>query len=522
MLKETLKLYPSWDIEKTAIPQRSRLYHLEPIGIGTPYVESLTGYVQRIAHEHCVTVRRLTITEIAPLMGKEAKLLDESISKVFGTGRDRTAFNGTGLMATNLVGAMSALTGRLDLRYLTLLPWAQVISKRGLLRRHRAWCPKCYQQWHDNHTSVYEPLLWSINTAQVCPYHHQPLQEQCPYCHQQQLTISGDSRTGHCNKCGKWLGNNRYKTVVTNQIKSEAERNRQLNVANNLGELVAVTPTLNYPPNFQKLSNTISTYILQVLKSSIPAFSRQSGMNKATIGLWCKGKVIPQIDNLLVLTHYLEISLLDFLTTDVLLADSKNTCLETELNVVKQPRKSYKHLDLERKQVLNVVLIEVLKEYPAPSLEDVALRLRYRPLVLQYHFPSLCESIKIRHAEYRKVSKQQKIQPILEAALKEFPPPSLLSINRRLGYKNNSYLYRYFSELSREISKRYKEYQKARGQEKRERICQEIIDIAQLLHETGHKPTQARVTKLLSKPAVMLSWYAKKTLRDVQSSLGYE
>lgn len=92
-------------------------------------------------------------------MGKEAKLLDESISKVFGTGRDRTAFNGTGLMATNLVAAMSALTGRLDLRYLTLLPWAQVISKRGLLRRHRAWCPKCYQQWHDNHTSVYEPLL---------------------------------------------------------------------------------------------------------------------------------------------------------------------------------------------------------------------------------------------------------------------------------------------------------------------------------------------------------------------------
>jgi hypothetical protein len=67
-------------MEKTAIPQRSRLYHLEPIGIGTPYVESLTGYVQRLAHEHCVTVRRLTITEIAPLMGKEAKLQDESIS----------------------------------------------------------------------------------------------------------------------------------------------------------------------------------------------------------------------------------------------------------------------------------------------------------------------------------------------------------------------------------------------------------------------------------------------------------
>ncbi|MEH1787755.1 MAG: hypothetical protein V7L23_19780 [Nostoc sp.] len=56
MLFETLKLYPSWNIEKTAIPQRSRLYHLEPICIGTPYVESLTGYVQRIAHEHIASL----------------------------------------------------------------------------------------------------------------------------------------------------------------------------------------------------------------------------------------------------------------------------------------------------------------------------------------------------------------------------------------------------------------------------------------------------------------------------------
>ncbi len=522
MLPLTLKLYPSWDIQKTAIPQRSRLYHLEPIGVGTPYVESLTGYVARLAEQHCVTVRRLTLTEIAPLMGKEIKLQDESISKVFGSNRDRTAFNGTGLMATNLVGAMSALTGRSDLHFLTLLPWAQVISKRGLLRRQRAWCPKCYQEWRDNDTSVYELLLWSINTAQVCQIHHQLLQEQCPHCHQRQLAISGDFRTGHCNKCAKWLGSNRDKTVVTSLIKSEAELRKQLNVVNNLGELIAVTPTLNSTPNFTIVSNTISTYIVEVLKSNIPAFSRLAGMNKATIGLWCKGKVIPQIGNLLLLTCYLEMSLLDFLTTDVLLADSKNTCPQPNLNVVKQTRKAPKHLNFQRKQVLNVVLIEVLLEYPAPSLENVALRLRYRPLVLQYHFPSLCEEIKVRHAEYRKESKQQKIQPILEAALKEFPPPSLLEINRRLGYKNNSYLYRYFSEPSRAISKRYKEYQKASGQEKRERICQEIIDTAQLLHKTGQKPTQARVTKLLAKPSVMLSWYAKKTLRDIQRSLGYE
>ncbi|GEM_PF-5397605 len=49
MLANALETYESWDLKKLAIPSRSRLYQLEPIGIGTPYVESLTGYISRLA-----------------------------------------------------------------------------------------------------------------------------------------------------------------------------------------------------------------------------------------------------------------------------------------------------------------------------------------------------------------------------------------------------------------------------------------------------------------------------------------
>jgi hypothetical protein len=35
------------------------------------------------------------------------------------------------------------------------------------------------------------------------------------------------------------------------------------------------------------------------------------------------------------------------------------------------------------------------------------------------------EQIKVSHAAYRKVCQQQKIQPVLEAALQETPPPSI-------------------------------------------------------------------------------------------------
>nr|WP_236116925.1 TniQ family protein [Hassalia byssoidea] len=54
-------------LQKSPIPPRSRLYNLEPIGIGTPYVESLTGYVIRLAEQHCITTRQLLLNEIAPL-----------------------------------------------------------------------------------------------------------------------------------------------------------------------------------------------------------------------------------------------------------------------------------------------------------------------------------------------------------------------------------------------------------------------------------------------------------------------
>ena len=47
--KQDLTIYNSWNITIPAIPARSRLFQLEPRGIGTPYVESLTSYIVRLA-----------------------------------------------------------------------------------------------------------------------------------------------------------------------------------------------------------------------------------------------------------------------------------------------------------------------------------------------------------------------------------------------------------------------------------------------------------------------------------------
>jgi hypothetical protein len=144
MQNDNLTTYSQWDLKLPEIPARSRLYHLKPLGVGTPNVESLTSYLQRLANEHCVTTGKLIITEIARHCGRRSLTHKiESISQILGIGQRRTALNGTGLMAANLIHALEVLTLRQDLRFLTLLFWEQVLSVRSLLRRFRAWCPTC-------------------------------------------------------------------------------------------------------------------------------------------------------------------------------------------------------------------------------------------------------------------------------------------------------------------------------------------------------------------------------------------
>jgi hypothetical protein len=46
--------YGNWDVSPVPLPPRSRLYHLSPIGVGTSEVESLTGYLVRLAAAHSV------------------------------------------------------------------------------------------------------------------------------------------------------------------------------------------------------------------------------------------------------------------------------------------------------------------------------------------------------------------------------------------------------------------------------------------------------------------------------------
>jgi len=66
MQGEAPTAFPAWATTVPALPPRTQLYHLEPIGVGTAWTESLTGYIARLADAHCVRVSTLVAREIGP------------------------------------------------------------------------------------------------------------------------------------------------------------------------------------------------------------------------------------------------------------------------------------------------------------------------------------------------------------------------------------------------------------------------------------------------------------------------
>ena len=101
-----LKSFNGIFLKRSAPPPRSRLYGLDPIGVDTPMVESLTSYIIRLASAHCVSVGTLVAKEIAPLINK-TYITDRSsatISDQFSS--VSSAVNGFGITTVDWVNAM--------------------------------------------------------------------------------------------------------------------------------------------------------------------------------------------------------------------------------------------------------------------------------------------------------------------------------------------------------------------------------------------------------------------------------
>lgn len=200
---------------------RTRLYPVEPIGVGTANVESLTGYLMRLAEAHCVTVGTLVAGELLPLLRPQGL---GSLPPATWLLQEGPHWNGTGDTARLAGEALATLTARQDLVLLTLWPWRQVLAAHGLIRKRplpRVWCPACYEDMLAEARPLYEPLLWSLAVVTVCPHHRVRLSARCPCadCARTLPPIAAVARPGHCSWCKRALFRPRGGLLVASTLR---------------------------------------------------------------------------------------------------------------------------------------------------------------------------------------------------------------------------------------------------------------------------------------------------------------
>jgi hypothetical protein len=188
----------------------TRYYNLEPEGVGTPYVESLTSYISRLAIEHNVSfinlIRDIKANNCYPCY------LNYHI-------------NGVGRNTKKTVELLSKYTSRNDIINTTFLTLKGVMPGNRIIDIGRRFCPICFYDNMNSNKVIYEPLIWQLNCISICPIHNISLIDRCTYadCSESLSRIGRLSIPGYCPKCLRWLGNDQIRSDEVDQefIKSQ-------------------------------------------------------------------------------------------------------------------------------------------------------------------------------------------------------------------------------------------------------------------------------------------------------------
>ncbi len=288
MLNEDFEVYDSCDLKRPSIPPRSRLYHLEPIGIGTPYVESLTSYIARLAEAHCLTPKILLEQEIDRINIKLS-----SQSKSFGIRQYSGEINGRGETASILISLLKELTLIKRLEWTTLVSLSEILPRKKLVKTIKAWCPFCYQDFVNQNRTLYEPLIWSVDVVKTCSIHKIPLANSCDRCKKQFPPLSSNSRVGFCPKCGQWLGQENNENIhhVRRKVKSENRWDDYVN--ENIENLISASQCSIKTMPRELIAKSLNLCIELLTQGNIAAFSRLLNFPKNSVWMWSKGKSVP-------------------------------------------------------------------------------------------------------------------------------------------------------------------------------------------------------------------------------------
>ncbi|MEO2077830.1 MAG: helix-turn-helix domain-containing protein [Bacillus sp. (in: firmicutes)] len=492
--------YDDFKLEDINIPQRSKLYNLEPIGLGTPYSESLTSYISRLAECHNLNITTLVSETFIPLVKSyhlQKCFMDRSL------GAQVKYINGNSPISFDYVAALEELTTRKDLIYLTMILWSGLFSTTKVIGDHRKWCPICLEEFKNKGTNVYEPLLWCIKDIEICDIHHVKLEDKCKNCGKRLQFLHTNFIVGHCQYCLKWLGTDNQEESISNPSKY------QQFLLESFKSLIANTSKLESFPTSIKIGLVLKRIMKENNISSVPQLAKILGLNKSTLQGWVSNERSPSIESMYKICSKMNLSIYELFCVDTIVSlnftDTKKKRTKLTLNELEDK------LKVAIKNNYNMGLFKLSQD------EGFDAR------TAKKYFPGLSDGI---NAEYLKlkeeieIEKKQRIKQCLVAALELEPPISFTKFSEDFSILMND-AKKHFPELSAKLVIRYLSYRNEMTRNRIENTKDEIKTVVLELHENGIYPGDKNIRKKLTNPNCVMRPELREIWKNMIESLGY-
>jgi hypothetical protein len=190
--------------------QPTYLYYVGLTADKTSEVESMCGYIARLAFVHSETIATLIHDVIGSKYPRYSKKLEWNHIPV--------QFINAHFSTSQIIEIMEVATGQDNLSNSTLYNFRHLLGQDRLIRRYHSWCPECYQEMLENQSHVYDKLKWSLEGTFICLVHKRYLSSFCPYCYKRFYALRQNYVVGFCPWCNFWLGSPLKQETLIDEI----------------------------------------------------------------------------------------------------------------------------------------------------------------------------------------------------------------------------------------------------------------------------------------------------------------
>lgn len=358
---------------------------LEPIGVGSAEVESLSSYVQRLAAAHGTFPGQLVFRYLA--------WTDRGLAHRMGLwaerpGRVRIGFNINSFSLADVwLRQLQRATGRGDLIAMTTRRWDVAFPTRGFQVSTQAWCPVCLQE----DLYPYHRLRWTNRDSRVCLRHQRSLQRRCVRCDRAPPVLHDRSHVTVCPWCA---GDLRIPMAAGPAIEPD---HFEYWAAREVGEIIARAAewhrevTWRPAPAFKLMAKSAGI-------GGVGALARFLGISKLTVWYWLVKGTRPSLGSTLQVYHRFGFSLAGHLFSSVptILPVRPSALMQGELPL-RRCRRSRKFDWAAVEKSLQAEIERPIAE--APTFIAVAKRLGIARRTLREHAPALCREISRRYRQ---------------------------------------------------------------------------------------------------------------------------